>query len=57
MERRRPRQQCSRRHQSKGAGMNWDCEISPVFLFGAILGLIIGGVIWGFVEAWWKDRK
>ena len=36
--------------------MTWDCEISPVFLFWAILGLIIGGVIWGFVEAWWKDR-
>ena len=36
------------------------CEISPGFLFEIILSIIIGsaigGVIWGFVEAWWKDR-
>ena len=37
-----------------------NCEISPGFLFGTIISLIIGsaigGVIWGFIEAWWKDR-
>ena len=32
------------------------CEVSPVFLLGAILGLICGGIIVGFVEAWWRDR-
>jgi hypothetical protein len=32
------------------------CEIDTTCLFVAILGLTIGGVIWGFVEAWWKDR-
>lgn len=36
------------------------CEISPVYLLGAVLGLICGGFIcgsiWGFVEAWWRDR-
>jgi hypothetical protein len=33
-----------------------NCEISPEFLFETILSIIIGGVIWGFFEAWWKDR-
>ena len=36
-----------------------NCEIL-VFLFGTIISIIIGsaigGVIWGFFEAWWKDR-
>jgi hypothetical protein len=37
--------------------MTWDCEISLVFLFVAILGLICGGILSGFIEAWWKDRN
>jgi hypothetical protein len=33
------------------------CEIDTTCLFVAILGLICGGILSGFIEAWWKDRN